>query len=512
MKTPHTLTPDLLRAFKTVPDLYLILSVDLVILTASNAYLEATFTRRQAIVGKHVFDVFPDNPSTPHASAVRNLEASLREVIATRKSHQMALQRYDVPRPSDQGGDEAQSFEEKYWLPLNTPVLDGQGDLAYIIHKVEDVTGQQRAERALQAQQELFQTVFEAAPLSLTLYKILYTPTGQVDDFEIRLFNPFTERTTGLTTGQVVGKRFGQVFPTTLKTGVLEAFKQVARSGEPTEFERWYEGEGLHHWFRFIANKVDTWLVVITEDITLRKKTEEALALQNAHLTRTNADLDNFIYTASHDLKSPIANIEGLLQQLWRTLPAELLALERVERIRTLMQGSVERFKRTIDSLTEVVKLQKENSGEAVSVDLAQVVEEVLLDLAPLAPLASQQVEVDLSSCSTIRILEKNLRSLVYNLLSNAFKYRSPERTPRVGIRCESRAAYQVLTVADNGLGMEEGRMGQLFTMFKRFHDHVEGSGIGLYMVKKMVENAGGKIEVESQLGVGSTFRVYSPR
>ena len=77
------------------------------------------------------------------------------------------------------------------------------------------------------------QTVFEATPLSLTLYKILYDPTGQVEYFEIRLFNAFTERTTGLTTQQVVGKRYGQVFPTILKTGVLEVFKQVAHSGEP---------------------------------------------------------------------------------------------------------------------------------------------------------------------------------------------------------------------------------------------------------------------------------------
>ncbi len=144
-------------------------------------------------------------------------------------------------------------------------------------------------------------------------------------------------------------------------------------------------------------------------------------------------------------------------------------------------------------------------------VDLSQVVEEVLLDLATLAPLAKQQVEVDLFGCSTIRFSEKNLRSVVYNLVSNAFKYRSPERTPQVHIRCASRAEYQVLTVTDNGLGMEEGRLSQLFSMFKRFHDHVEGSGIGLYMVKKIVENAGGRIEVESQLGVGSTFRVYFP-
>ncbi len=122
------------------------------------------------------------------------------------------------------------------------------------------------------------------------------------------------------------------------------------------------------------------------------------------------------------------------------------------------------------------------------------------------------QLAVDLSGCPAIHFSEKNLRSVVYNLISNALKYRSPERVPLVRIGCESTPTDQVLTVGDNGLGMEPGRLNQLFTMFKRFHDHVEGSGIGLYMIKKMVENAGGKIEVESQVGVGSTFRVYFTR
>ncbi len=83
---------------------------------------------------------------------------------------------------------------------------------------------------------------------------------------------------------------------------------------------------------------------------------------------------------------------------------------------------------------------------------------------------------------------------------------------PIIDIRCESTPTHQVLTVKDNRLGMESGRLSQLFTMFKRFHDHVEGTGIGLYMIKKMIENAGGRIEVESQVGVGSTFKVYFKR
>jgi signal transduction histidine kinase len=104
---------------------------------------------------------------------------------------------------------------------------------------------------------------------------------------------------------------------------------------------------------------------------------------------------------------------------------------------------------------------------------------------------------------------EKNLRSVVFNLLSNALKYCCPDRVPEVRIRARAEAEYVVLEVQDNGLGLDARNEQKLFGMFQRFHDHVEGSGIGLYMVKKMMENTGGRIAVQSELGVGSTFMVY---
>jgi signal transduction histidine kinase len=232
----------------------------------------------------------------------------------------------------------------------------------------------------------------------------------------------------------------------------------------------------------------------------------------NGSLNRANIDLDNFIYTASHDLKAPINNIEGLMHVLLRTLPAECLAPARVQGIVAMIGHSVERFKKTIASLTEVVKIQKENDVDLQPVDVAAVTREVLLDLAPLVEASGARIVVDFADCPTVRFSPKNLRSVVYNLLSNAIKYGSPERVPLVRVGCQLRGDYQVLTVEDNGLGMEARRLNQLFTMFKRFHSHVDGSGIGLYMVKKMVENAGGHIEVESQLGVGSAFRVHFRR
>jgi signal transduction histidine kinase len=99
----------------------------------------------------------------------------------------------------------------------------------------------------------------------------------------------------------------------------------------------------------------------------------------------------------------------------------------------------------------------------------------------------------------------------VYNLLSNALKYRHPDRFPLVHLRGYCREAHTILEVQDNGLGLSEVQQTKLFRLFRRLHNHVEGSGIGLYMVKKMVENAGGTITVQSQLDIGTTFRVTLP-
>ncbi|RZK34420.1 MAG: ATP-binding protein, partial [Hymenobacter sp.] len=105
-----------------------------------------------------------------------------------------------------------------------------------------------------------------------------------------------------------------------------------------------------------------------------------------------------------------------------------------------------------------------------------------------------------------------NLRSILYNLLSNALKYRHPSRPPQVRVACTpDKDGQLVLQVQDNGLGVSEWQQARLFQLFQRLHTHVEGSGLGLYMVKKIVENAGGTISVQSQVDVGTTFTVRFP-
>ena len=135
--------PDFRALFESGPGLYLVLTPSHRIVAVSDAYLRATMTTRAGILGRNLFDVFPDNPQDPAASGVRNLTASLRRVLTAKRPDAMAVQKYDIRRPEADGGD----FEERYWSPVNSPVLGADGEVAYIIHRVEDVTEIVRLQR-----------------------------------------------------------------------------------------------------------------------------------------------------------------------------------------------------------------------------------------------------------------------------------------------------------------------------------------------------------------------------
>lgn len=152
--------PDFRALFESAPDLYLVLTPELTIVAVSDAYARATMTKREEVIGRGIFDVFPDNPDDPVTEGVRNLRASLERVRQNRVVDTMPVQKYDIRRPEAEGG----GFEERFWSPVNSPVFGPTGELAYIIHRVEDVTEFVRMKQAGVKQQQLtneFQTQVE---------------------------------------------------------------------------------------------------------------------------------------------------------------------------------------------------------------------------------------------------------------------------------------------------------------------------------------------------------------
>ena len=252
-----------------------------------------------------------------------------------------------------------------------------------------------------------------------------------------------------------------------------------------------------------INNELEERVKQRTEE--LMKKNLELESMNN-ELKKINMDLDNFVYTASHDLKGPIANLEGLISILNKKLKDKIG--EREAQLFNMIHVSISKFNNTIKDLTEITKVQKDLNEDLEYVSFTEITEDIKRDIQKLMD-ESGVILREVYEVREMIYAKKNLRSVLYNLLTNGIKYRSPERPPQILIHTYRQDSFIVVSVADNGLGLNSSQQSKLFTMFKRMHTHVDGSGIGLYIVKRIVENNGGKIEVESEQGRGTTFKVY---
>ena len=236
------------------------------------------------------------------------------------------------------------------------------------------------------------------------------------------------------------------------------------------------------------------------------KESIEQSERQNEALRRANEELDNFLYTASHDLKSPVTNLEGLLQLLSKR--STKLLSETAEPLLGMMSQQMEKLSDVIYDLSEVGKVQRRADEPAERVDIRTVFE----DFKETQQGRIRQLEAEFDATlevSELYFSKKLFTSVMHNLLDNALKYRADERPPMIHLRTYQAGEYLVLEVKDNGSGIRPDHLSKVFGMFTRFHRTKEGTGIGLYLVKKIAEKYHGKVEVASEVNRGTTFRVY---
>lgn len=276
---------------------------------------------------------------------------------------------------------------------------------------------------------------------------------------------------------------------------VISTGKMLEKEIQTTDM-RWYQMNILPYITRK-DNKING-VIITFVDITARikdLKEQEKLIMEHELL------LDQI----AHDIKSPLAGLY-LTCDLLKILPENKSSKFK------LMTENLERglanIKKVIYDLTDSRwEKQKYQAAEEL-LDLPHILEDVRLALAPqiIASNAkiSQNIEV-----SEIIFVRRKLRSVLYNLLSNAIKYTPADRKPDIKIHSYEEDGYMVIRVTDNGIGMGEQDLATIFEKFKRVSSSVEGSGVGLYLVRSILENAGGKIMVKSRLGHGSEFTVY---
>ena len=250
------------------------------IVAVNDAYCQATLTNRKTILGRNIFDVFPDNPDDLAATGVSNLRASLERVLQFRRPDMMAIQKYDIPRPASQGG----GFEERYWSPLNSPVLDGRGKVTWIIHRVEDVTERRTTEDSLKQESAFYDIVINNIPAMVFVKDAI--------DLRFALINRAGEELLGIDRSEYIGKSDYDFFPKEQADFFVAKDRDVLRAGgmqvtpeEPINTR----ARGI----RYLQTRKmavpdehgrPKYLLALSEDITERRQAEIALRESEARL------------------------------------------------------------------------------------------------------------------------------------------------------------------------------------------------------------------------------------
>ena len=229
------------------------------------------------------------------------------------------------------------------------------------------------------------------------------------------------------------------------------------------------------------------------------------LKQSNQELVEQNTRLEQFGFIISHNLRAPVARLVGLSALLQFTDDSD-----EISEIVRLIVKSTHDLDQVIKDLTLILGIQKMNTKILSRIGLGSLLEKVLATLEPEINETKTKVISDFSELNNVTSLHPYMESIFYNLVSNAIKYRHPDRPPVIRVTSKHVDDYGLITFEDNGLGIDvEKYKDNLFNLYKRFHFHTEGKGMGLYLVKTQLMALGGKIEVDSKVDEGTRFSVF---
>lgn len=254
-----------------------------------------------------------------------------------------------------------------------------------------------------------------------------------------------------------------------------------------------------------VENKEVKSILSVSTDITQLKNAEQKLLDKNKILSEIYDRMDNFVHAVAHDLRTPLVNLKMLADLSKQTQKEE----EREEFMR-MIGNSVTKLDNTLNGLIRIIEVANESQISYREADFNEITKGVLQEFEAAIDQHDVSIDTHFEDCPTISYADVYLNSILQNLISNAIKYRHPQRKPHISLSTTCTREYVILSVADNGQGFNiEAVRKNLFKPFKRFHHTTSGKGVGLYIIKYMIERNGGMIEVDSQLGEGTEFTLY---
>jgi len=274
---------------------------------------------------------------------------------------------------------------------------------------------------------------------------------------------------------------------------------------------RLFTKEGEYRWFldsghtKFDEQGQHLITVGSIIDIHERKKTEDKIWRQNELLTKTNKELDQFVYSVSHDLRAPLSSILGLTN-IYNLSSTQ----EEKESIVKMINGRTI----TLDNfIAEILDYSRNARTEIKTqrVKILEVVSEVLTALSYMNGLDKVKVEIQIDAALEIKTDRQRLKIILNNLIGNAVKYSDPAKESFIHIHSRKQDNQVSITIKDNGIGIQPEHQGKIFDMFYQAHEQANGSGLGLYIVSEAIQRLNGKVSVQSAYTQGSTFIVALP-
>ncbi|MBC5772951.1 PAS domain-containing protein [Pontibacter sp. KCTC 32443] len=395
--------------------------------------------------------------------------------------------------------------EERQVIQIGEVFKDEQGKVFRLSGTIQDITERKISEQEITETKNLLQSILENIP------EIVFSMDS---DLNVTYISPQCYEMLGFTASEFIGNianwsKF--VYPQDLHR-VEEALRGLFE-GKKAQYEvRIFDSKHKVKWlFVSLSATLDANGQLIrmdgaAADVTQLKVAEAKREELNAQLINQNNNLQQFAYIVSHNLRAPIANILGLTSIYDKNKPDAPIN----KRVIDNMFKSARLLDSTIRDLNELLTLRSELQDVKEKVYFSDVLQHIVATLSEEIKEADATIESDFDQAPAIVTIKSYVQSILLNLISNALKYRDNSRKLHLKLKSFVIDEYICLQISDTGLGIDiQKEKDRIFGLYKRFHPGIAGKGLGLYLVKTQAELLGGKVEVDSSVGVGTTFSVY---
>jgi PAS domain S-box-containing protein len=382
------------------------------------------------------------------------------------------------------------------------PHRETEGDERFLLAIARDVTRRDKDDGALREAQELFKSAFDNAPIGVAVVGL--------DGRFLRVNRSLCEML-GFSEEGLLSTTFQKItHPDDLDASMANVRRVMERQIDRYSLEKRYVGVGGRTvWVSLSVSLVrdqagkPLYFVDQIKDVTEQREAAEELALRAEELARANAELEQFSYSVSHDLRAPLRAIDGYSRILLEDFADELD--EEGKGYLTRVQANSQRMGLLIDDLLDLSRITR-SPLRSEEVDLSALASSILAELEGSAP--ERRVETDVAEGLLVNGDPGLLRVALENLLGNAWKFTSREPEARIEFGVTDRDGLEAYYVRDNGAGFEMAYADKLFAPFQRLHAdrEFEGTGIGLATVQRVIHRHGGQVWAESELGEGATF------